>query len=146
MCGNSPDLTLYQFGKREADHFANTNSQGGQEQTSPQDHSQHGTSLCAQRHANPYFPRLQGYRVSHDAENPYGNQRQPDGGEDPNRYKVAEELKGFPVEDLGVGIEDNRWWDRLSPEQKDAAALRRELRALVGAEVGEREGLDRRAH
>src|SRR5262249_47975825 len=42
-------------------------------------------------------------------------------GEAPNNFPVAPEFADLPVEDLGEGIETYSWWDRLSPEQKDAA-------------------------
>jgi hypothetical protein len=41
--------------------------------------------------------------------------------EDPDRFKVAPGFEDIPFERLGEGLETNRWWDRLSPEHKDAA-------------------------
>jgi hypothetical protein len=36
-------------------------------------------------------------------------------------FEVAEEFRDLAVGDLGEGIETDRWWDRLSPDKKDAA-------------------------
>src|SRR5262249_4242041 len=43
------------------------------------------------------------------------------GGEAAPELTVAPNFAELPVEDLGEGIETNRWWDRLPGEHKDAA-------------------------